>query len=197
SFAEIREAFHTEIHAYDVNGEMHFANASEPQIPEALARVTAGISALNNFRFRPAIQVKGRAQYDRKTHTTTPEFTLSGGSGSFYGVAPEDFATEYDVAPLYAAGVNGSGVTIGILNYSNVDLSVDNAYRQTFGLASNPVQVVTDGGDPGVNSDDIEAYLDVEVSGAIAPAATVNLYVAAADNLHDPLLLAAQRAVDD
>src|SRR5208282_4876012 len=36
---QVREAFHTEIHHLDVRGERHFANMSDPQIPEALAPV--------------------------------------------------------------------------------------------------------------------------------------------------------------
>src|SRR5580704_14134198 len=34
---QVRNAFHTEIRRYAVKGEMHFANASDPAIPTALA----------------------------------------------------------------------------------------------------------------------------------------------------------------
>ena len=43
----VRAAFHTEIHAFDVDGERHFANVSDPQIPAALAPAVAGIVALH------------------------------------------------------------------------------------------------------------------------------------------------------
>lgn len=197
TFGQVREAFHTEIHRYEINGQLHYANATDPQIPEALAEVTAGISALNDFHARPAMHVAGRAHLDRETHSILPDFTLTGAGGKFYAVGPEDFSTQYDLAPLYAAGVNGSGKTIGIINDSNIDLSLSNAYRGLFGLASNPPEVVLDGGDPGVNGDAIEAYLDVEAAGAVAPAATVKLYIAAEDTLDDILVLAMQRAVED
>src|ERR1035438_343382 len=36
-------AFHTEIHRYVVDGQTHFANATEPSVPAALAGVVAGI----------------------------------------------------------------------------------------------------------------------------------------------------------
>src|SRR5208282_4885324 len=42
----VRQAFHTEIHQYVVNGQAHWANASNPQIPAALAPVVAGINSL-------------------------------------------------------------------------------------------------------------------------------------------------------
>jgi subtilase family serine protease len=79
-----------------------------------------------------------------------------------------------------------------------------NAYRALFKLPTNPPQVVVDGGDPGVNGnnpgfdeDAIEAYLDVELAGSVAPVATVNLYIALFDTVNDPLMLAAQRAIED
>ncbi len=46
---QVRNAFHTEIHRYVVNGEQHFANNSDPQIPAALAPVVAGPVSLHNF----------------------------------------------------------------------------------------------------------------------------------------------------
>ncbi len=116
----------------------------------------------------------------------------------FFLLAPEDFATQYDLGPLYAAGVDGTGQTIGIINESNIDISLVNAYQQLFGLPNNPTQVVIDGQDPGtLRGPDTEAYLDVEVSAAVVPKATVNLYIADGGNLQDPLALAAIRAVED
>lgn len=51
--ASLRNAFHTEIHRYLMNGEEHLANASEPQIPAVLTRAIAGIMSLHNFRKMP------------------------------------------------------------------------------------------------------------------------------------------------
>jgi len=197
SVGQVNEAFHTRIHGYQVNDELHDANASDPQIPEALSGIVRGLSPLNDFHARPAIHVAGPAHLDPATNRITPEFTLTGQNGDFFGVGPEDFATQYDLAPLYAAGINGSGKTIGIINVSNVDMSRDEAYRSLFNLTSNPAQVVVDGGDPGMNDAAVESYLDIEAAGAVAPGATVNLYIAAADGINAPLILAAARAISD
>jgi subtilase family serine protease len=199
---QLREAFHTQIEQYTIGSEVHYANATELSIPAALAPLVRGVSPLNNFRAKPQIQVAGQALYSRKTKKTTPLFTLPNTFGTsnpnIYAVAPEDFATQYDLAPLYAAGVNGTGQTIGIINESNIDVSVVNDYRQLFNLSSNPPQLVIDGDDPGTLSQiDVEAYLDVEVSGAVATNATVNLYISGGSNLQDPLALAALRAIED
>jgi len=201
---QLRNGFHTEIHQYDVEGETHYANASEISIPAALASLVRGVSPLNDFRAKPYVKVAGPALYSRSTKKTTPQWTIPNPFGTpnpyAYPVAPEDFATQYDLAPLYQAGVNGTGQTIGIINESNIDLSLVGAYQQLFGLLSNPTQVVVDGDDPGtltVNGVDVEAYLDVEVSGAVAPNATVNLYISNGSDFQDPLALAALRAIED
>jgi len=47
--AQVRNAFHTQIHGFVVNNEERMANASDPQIPAALARVVAGVVSLHNF----------------------------------------------------------------------------------------------------------------------------------------------------
>lgn len=199
---QLRSAFHTEIHQYDVGGETHYANSSQIRIPAALTALVRGVSPLNNFRAKPYIALAGPALYSRSTKRAIPQWTIPNPFGTSnpyaYPVAPEDFATEYDLAPLYQAGINGTGQTIGIINESNIDLSLVAAYQQLFGLANNPTQVVIDGDDPGtLNSVDTEAYLDVELSGAVAPNATVNLYISNGSDLQDPLALAALRAIED
>jgi Pro-kumamolisin, activation domain/Bacterial Ig-like domain (group 3)/Subtilase family len=196
--ANVRAAFHTEIHRYVVNNETHYANASDLAIPEALAPLIRGVSPINNFRSKPAAHVLGTALYSHPPGKAAPSFTLNG--DSFFAIAPEDFATQYDLGPLYTASVNGAGQTIGIIGESNIDIALVNAYRQIFALSNNPPQVVIDGNDPGIDplpNSDIEAYLDVELSGAVAPAATVNLYISDGSDIQDPAYLSAVRAVED
>jgi hypothetical protein len=175
---QINEAFHTSIHAYKVNGEIHHANATDPQIPAALANLVAGVTQLNDFNARPMNRVRGKVQYSTQTHVAHPQWTVpaSGSTPTYYLLTPEDFAVQYDAKPAYTAGITGTGATIGILSDSNIDISVVNHYRSIFGLPVNPPQVVIDGSDPGVNDNATEAYLDVENAGAVAPNATIILY---------------------
>src|ERR1700674_2784009 len=44
--AQVKQAFHTEIHKYVLNGVPHVANASDPQIPAALTAVVHGLAPL-------------------------------------------------------------------------------------------------------------------------------------------------------
>ena len=200
SAGQLREAFHTEIHTYLVNGEEHHANNSDPQVPAALAPVVAGITPLNDFQPKSYMEFLGKATYDRSTHKFIPQWTFPTGFSSgqpLLLLEPGDFALQYDLNPLYTAGITGSGVTIGLIGASNVDPTVVATYRSFFGLPPSPLNVVIDGLDPGQNDDVGESYLDVELSGAAAPGATITLYTSAGTSVQSGLYLAAQRAVDD
>ena len=203
----LQKAFHTSIHKYSVNGQTHYANATEPQIPVALAPVLGGFVSLNNFRLKHYSRYLGSATYDTKTHQATPQWTLPGGTlGNVYALAPEDFATQYDVTPLYKAStpLTGTGQTIAIVNESNINTNFVNNFRTLFGLPASAPQVIIDGNDPGIDGDNnpdgsngasAEAYLDVEWSGAVAPGATIDLVIAGDTSMENGLYLAAERAV--
>jgi hypothetical protein len=194
---QVGEAFQTQIRRYQVNGEIHLANASDPSVPAALSPVIAGLAQLNDFHPKPRLQVLGQAQFNPRTHQTTPLWTYPQGSGLVFVVAPGDFAKQYDITPVYTAGITGTGQFIAIISASNVDLSLVQAYQSLFGLTANLPSVVVDGVDPGQNSAAIEAYLDIELAGSVAPGATVLLYTSGGTALTDGLALAAMRAVED
>jgi hypothetical protein len=194
---QVSETFQTEIHRYQVNGEMHMANSTDPSVPVALAPVIAGLAPLNDFHPQPRLKVLGQANFNPKTHQATPLWTYPESGGVVFVVAPGDFATQYDINSVYAAGTTGSGQSIAIVSASNVDLSLVQAYRSLFGLSSNLPTVVVDGVDPGQNSNAIEAYLDIEIAGSVAPGATVLLYTSGGTALSNGLALAAMRAVED
>jgi len=180
TIGQVEDAFQTSIHSYNANGKVFHANATDPKIPAALQSIVAGVSQLNDIQAKPLSKILGKSSYSAKTHEAHPQWTEPGQNGdlTYYLVTPADFATQYDVNPVYTSGVKGTGQTIGIINDSNIDISIVNAYRKLFGLPANPPQVVVDGNDPGITGDATEAYLDVENAGAVAPNATVILYTA-------------------
>jgi subtilase family serine protease len=188
SAAQVAETFHTAIHRYIIDGAEHIANAQDPQIPASLAGVVAGVVSLHNFRRAPAISslrklvASPRAQYS---------------AGATHYLFPADFATIYNLNPLYAAGTNGAGTSIAIAGRSNINLSDVAAFRVTSGLASNAPTVLAPVKDPGlVGGDQDEATLDVEWSGAVAPAAQVVLVTEASTATTDGVDLAAQYIVN-
>src|SRR5207245_8469954 len=89
--ASVRNAFHTEIHRYLVRGEEHIANASDPQIPAALALVVAGIVSLHDFRPVPHVLRVG-SFHRSKSGTVTPLYSPPGTSSQFFPLAPAAFA---------------------------------------------------------------------------------------------------------
>lgn len=204
SASQFQNAFHAQIHKYSVNGQIHFANATNPQIPAALAPVFGGFASLNDFKLKPKAQIRGKATYNPKTGKATPQWTMGTGATQSFVLSPADFAVQYDLNPLYTAGTNGAGQTIAIINGSNINVAMVNAFRSTFNLPFNPPQVVIDGNDPGVdgvnnpdgpNGYSPEAYVDVEWAGATAPNATVDLVIASDTALESGLILAAEHAI--
>ncbi|HEU4982031.1 MAG TPA: protease pro-enzyme activation domain-containing protein, partial [Acidobacteriaceae bacterium] len=101
SAAQFQNAFHAQIRKYAVNGQIHYANAANPQIPAALAPVFGGFSSLNDFPIRPRAQVRGKALYNPTTGTAQPQWTMgSSQSGLSFVMSPADFAKQYDLTPL-------------------------------------------------------------------------------------------------
>jgi hypothetical protein len=206
--AQLRSAFHTQIHKYEVNGETHYANAGDPSIPDALAPVVGGFVSLNNFRLKSYAQKLGEASYSPSTGRAKPSWTIGGGTFDYqnynFVLSPADYAVQYDLQKLYNNGTKGDGETIAIINESNINVYLVNQFRSLFGLPANPPQVIIDGNDPGIdginnpygpNYASVEAYLDVEWAGAVAPNATVDLVIAGDTALSQGLVLAMEHAV--
>jgi hypothetical protein len=167
SAAQAESAFHVSLHQYALNGETHFANTADPQLPKALAGLVSSVRGLHNFALHSnAVQIH-------------PQYTSSASGANF--MAPDDWATIYDLQPLYSAGLDGSGVTIAIAGQSDIALSDLEAFRSAAGLpAKDPVIVIPPGvTDPGIHSgDEGESDLDLEWSGGIARNANI-LFVTA------------------
>jgi len=197
---QVRQAFHAEIHRYEVNGEEHWANASDPQIPAALAPVVAGFASLNNFPKKPLIRRLGTFSKSKATGVVRPLFTIPLQSGYFYALGPGDFATIYNVSPLWSAGIDGTGQTTAIVSDSNINVQDARDFRAMFGLPANDPQIILNGPDPGVSGpggDETEADLDVEWAGAVAKGATIDLVVSESTEVTAGIDLSALYIVDN
>jgi hypothetical protein len=77
---QVRETFHTAIQKYMVNGEAHWANASDPEIPAGLTAVVAGVHSLHNFyRAGPTPWCRATTrQFTTSIPSTRPESTAPG-----------------------------------------------------------------------------------------------------------------------
>jgi subtilase family serine protease len=178
--AQVRSAFATEIRQYVVNGQTHYANASVPQIPAAFSGVVVGFVKLHDFHHKPA--------------AAKPQMT----SGSSHYLAPADYGVIYDLNSLYSSSVNGTGQSIAVIGRSQVNTGDIATFRSQFGLTANNPTTVLAGADPGFTGDGdaLEATLDAEWAGAVAPHAAIKLVIAASTLTTDGIDLAAQYAVN-
>jgi subtilase family serine protease len=166
---QIRKAFHTEIHHLDVRGKKHFANMSDPQIPEALAPAVLSVVSMHDFK--PQTYVQPRTQYQVN------------GPGGSNEVVPADLQTIYNLVPVYRQGFYGQGQTIVVVEDAMPWSTDPTMYQTTFGLTQyggswtnihpNAGNNCTAPASP--NPDEVEATIDVDAVLAIAPGAAVEV----------------------
>jgi len=183
--AQAERAFHTQIHQYRSGVDMRISNATEIALPQGLGNVVAGVGGLSGFRPKPRTTVKH----------LDPQFT-SQFSGNHF-LAPGDWATIYNVTPIYAAGYTGTGMHVGIAGQTYFPQEDIDDFRTAAGLSATKLNMVcistADCTDvAGESVGDIgEADLDVEWSGGIAQDATVDFVYAAADDPDQDVISAA------
>jgi subtilase family serine protease len=97
-------------------------------------------------------------------------------SGAFY-FSPSEFARTYGLDRGAAAGLDGRGVTIGLLAASQMATEDLEAFRTRFGLP--PADFVQSDGPRTGDIVEAEAVLDTTWAGAVAPAARLFLAVSA------------------
>lgn len=192
---QVRQAFHTQIHKYVIDGKTRWANSTNPRIPAALAPVVAGIDSLNNFPRKTQAHILGTFTRSKSTGDVRPLFTFPApsGTGNYLAVGPGDFATIYNVLPLWASSpvIDGTGTTIAVVAESNINCQDVVDFRHMFGLPHDTAvtsnggcpanyQIILNGPDPGLlydSGEEGEAALDAEWAGAIAKNAEVKFVV--------------------
>jgi len=208
--SQVESAFKTSIHQYSVEGVAKYSNATPLSIPAALAPAVTGVVSTNNFESHaqhvaPSLvarnkngqlmRVAGSSVYT--SLTPSPAFTITGGQEVNY-LMPSDFAQIYNTQPLISAGTNGAGVSIAIVGRSDINISDVEAFRTISGLPFNDPNIIYATTDPGdVAGDDVEASLDVEWSGAVAPQATIDYVIGATSSTTDGVDIASAYIVDN
>lgn len=204
SVGQVEEAFHTSIHTFQANGgenggKQFYSNTTDPRIPSALAPVVMGVAHLNTIQPRPH-SVQGRpgrinpqtkrleALSASEEAAAAPNLTTTNG-GDVLWIVPADAATIYNTPNSYNANFSsgtsytGTGVKIGVGGVATVGTgSIVKTYRSTFlgsSYATLPTIVATGSGLKMDSGDVNEAYIDLELSGAMAPGATIYYYPSA------------------
>jgi hypothetical protein len=186
-------------------GEQQFtSNTTDPQIPSALAPVVMGVAHLNTIRPKPHLQHAGAGIFNPQTKRLEPTsdaqsaiatpYLTSGGNSLF--IVPGDAATIYNTPNSFnvgfpgtacgsSSGCTGVGVNIGVGGDATISASIVQAYRSRFLGSSTSVNLnycttsascfTTPGSGYRANDAD-EAYIDTELSGGLAPGASIYYY---------------------
>ncbi len=181
---QVESAFHTQMHILQVNGETHIANTTAIQVPGGIAKVLLNVRGLNNFRPKPHLQKRQE-----------PATTFEDGNGNYYNfLSPADWATIYDVNPIYSqtcgsGACDGTGMHVGIVGQTYINPTDVLNFRNAAGLSTaftylHPICIDTTAshctGTASISTtgDQGEADLDIEWAGGIAKGATVDFIYA-------------------
>jgi len=198
---QVREAFHTELHYFNIEGGKYAANVQDPQIPAALAPVVAGVMGLVKIPLHTAHTTPRPATYDKATHRWTevnptradglmPAEDQSDGAKN---VTPQDLYTIYNINPIFNGGDLAATATVAVIEQADIVYGTVNAttnvaaggdvatFRSEFGVPGTLNMHVYHGygtvtcSDPGLASsgDVSEASLDAEWINATAPSANL------------------------
>jgi len=197
SVSQVEAAFHTSIHSFQTADAQFYSNTTDPQIPSALAGVVMGVAHLNTIRPRPHLHGSSVGAFNPQTKRLEPADAasdsgrtpmLTSSSGNFLYIVPGDAATIYDTPNSFNANFSsgtsytGAGVKIGIGGEATITASTVTDYRSIFlgsSYATAPTIVTTGTGLTTDSGDQDEAYLDLELSGGLAPGATIYYYPSA------------------
>lgn len=169
--AQVQDAFGTSIKQFVVNGEEHWANATDPTIPEALWAGVEGVFTLHTFYKKPQVHLTEEQFKAKAVQGARPQFTSGTGA---HALGPADYYTIYNFNPL------GAGFpSIAIVGRSNINLQdVTYFHYWMYDQATSP-QVIVNGPDPGDlgGAEETEAVLDTTWAGAVAPSVWLSLVV--------------------
>ena len=187
--AAIERAFQTTLHQFELPAAENAPASSfraptvQPAIPAEIAPAVHGVFGLStrpmfHAHVRQAATSLGNGSISPKAVANAAQTGNPPGQ-----LTVTDFASRYNVTPLYNKGITGQGRTIGIVTLANFTQSDVFAYWNALKLpvAPNRLTVVNIDNGPGPPSDasvSSETTLDVEQAGGIAPGARIVVYQA-------------------
>ncbi|HEX5226459.1 MAG TPA: S53 family peptidase [Bryobacteraceae bacterium] len=201
--SSVERAFQVNLHSFEVAargkaaGYTYHAPTGRSIVPSEIAdAVTAVIGLSNKPAMQPQFRVAPSNIHAAQTATAAKASTINPPGL----LTVSDFASYYDVNPLYKKGFTGAGRTIGIMTFAAFTPSDAFAYWNAVGLTVNPnrISIVNVDGGPGApddNTGSIETTLDVEQSGGVAPGAKIIVYQA--PNFHADVVDVIAKAVQD
>ena len=197
SVAAIEQAFQVSVNDYRMDGGTYFGNPGNVVLAGPLVGHVLSVLGLSNYgglqsqlRFAP-----------EQPHGNQPPGVMPGATrarvapDTVVPFLPANIAGAYGVTPLYSAGITGTGETIAITSIGMfTPTDVISFWAQSGITRPLPTVVPVDGGTTGF---DAETTVDVSWSGALAPGANVEAYLAPTASYRDFADMFNQVASDD
>jgi kumamolisin len=178
SRSDAEQAFDVTIHGYDRDPNLvmdglsptYYAPDRDPSLPSDIAERVGGIFGLSN-----AMQRKSAIAHAviRPDATAVPPLD------------PPAIAGAYQISALHTAGLSGKGETIAIFSPTTYTATDVSTFFTDEKIAEPTINLVKVGTGPTDDTDAIEACLDIETIGSIAPLATINVYEGPNDGSFD------------
>jgi subtilase family serine protease len=146
----------------------------QPLLPRDLGRFVLSVLGLVNYPTFSSLAVHRPAL----VNSARPAAVQTG------SLTPSDFASQYNLSPLYSKGATGAGQTIGIVTLASLNpADPEFFWNNVLGISTPANRITLDNVDGGAGpvSDAAgsgETSLDVEQSGALAPQAKIVVYQA-------------------
>ncbi len=219
SAANVAAAFGTELHYYTAGKETRIANAAAPSIPSALTDAVRSVVGLSTITFKPMLHMSAPQSAQWPQGAPQPMLTNCSTTPCQNIVFPADFAKIYNLGPVTAQGIDGSGQSIAIVARTRVHKPDIKNFQSLAGLATKyPTEIVPPlGTDPGTAAstcnpdtnatpncskpgdavmDQSEATLDVQRATSVAPGATIKLITSGTAGNSDGVFIALDYAID-
>ena len=196
SALNVEKTLNVSIQSFQLGGMIFYSATSYPKLPSAFSNIL-GIYGLQNY---DEASIRGAVPLYRTLGQVVPNITQSDGNFIYY--SPSEIRQAYNASSLINAGYNGSGITIAIIDaYGDpfIQQELDN-FSAEFNMPSTHInQICVDGPcdySSGITQGwNTEIALDVEWAHAMAPGATINLYIGS--NSSQPLFDAVEEAVSN
>ncbi|NHM30969.1 S53 family peptidase [Neobacillus terrae] len=167
---QFNKAFSVDIQKASYNGKSFHATKKNPTAPKSVAENILCILGLSDYSNFKANSVK-------RSDTIAPEDNNS--PVGPLRLNPQDLIKQYNVAPLYNKGADGSGQTIGIVSLSDFNSLDAYSFWDLMGINVKPdrLEKINIDGSTDWNGYE-ETTLDVQQYGALAPQSDIKAYLA-------------------
>ncbi len=179
----VESAFSTTLHRFALpNGQTGIANTSQPSIDPSVAGLVQGVVGLNTLAPttpRPhiiAAHAGGTAHAAASTDASPQDCSAARSAAtSQASYTTSQIAARYHLSDLYAAGIDGSHVTVAVYELEPFSAGDIAQFQSCFHTSSQVSTVSVDGG-AGSGSGSGEAAMDIEDVIGLAPHANVKVY---------------------